>query len=265
MQVVSDQDILYENDIMCPDTILRVARLCLLSRLNEKAPMVLMSMILDLAVCNVGWPKQVTEDLKWLCSSSVYSAASSRSFSEWAEYTKGNGKYFRGQVKKYAKLRYADTYCSKSFTITPGVNSQACTIDGCRFVCDSRQKMGLHVFKVHGIKSVWKQYVGNLLFCPICLKYFHTRERVLNHVRYRSEICRHNMVLRDLKWSVSEIDAMDADDLSSHVEAQKSGKRRHAVESQVVQLEGPLEPILLIGKGSSHHPLGIGHNLRNSM
>ena len=73
------------------------------------------------------------------------------------------------------------------------------------------------------------------------------------------------MVLRDLKWSVSEIDAMDADDLSSHVEAQKSGKRRHAVESQVVQLEGPLEPILLIGKGSSHEPSGIGHNLRNSM
>ena len=73
------------------------------------------------------------------------------------------------------------------------------------------------------------------------------------------------MVLRDLKLDISEINAMDADDLSSHVEAQRSGKRRHAVELQVIQLQGPLEPILLIGKGSGHHPLGIGHKLRSSM
>ena len=35
--------------------------------------------------------------------------------------------------------------------------------------------------------------------------------------------------------------------------------RRHLVEAPVVQLVGPLQPILLLGNDSSHHPLGLGH------
>ena len=63
-------------------------------------------------------------------------------------------------------------------------------------------------------------------------------------------------------WSQEEIDAMDLNDSAAHADAQKSGKRRHAAELAVVQLAGPLQPILLLGPASNHHPLGVGHNLR---
>ena len=119
---------------MCPDTILRIARLCLLSRLIEKAPMVLMSLIVDIAACDVGWPRQVKEDLKWPSMSNVYSSCANRSFNEWAEYIKGNSKHFRVQVKKFAKLRYANSYCPIASTVAPGINSQVCAIESCQYV-----------------------------------------------------------------------------------------------------------------------------------
>ena len=122
--------------------------------------------------------------------------------------------------------------------------------------------MALHKFKVHKVKSIWKNYLGDLLFCPICLKFFHTRERVLNHIRYRSEVCRHNLVLRDIKWIEQQILEFDSSDELAHKEAQATGKRRHHAGDPVLQLAGPLQPILLIGKASAHHPLGVGH--RNS-
>ena len=53
---------------------------------------------------------------------------------------------------------------------------------------------------------------------------------------------------------------MDAADAKEHVCAQQAGKRRHRVEEPVVQMLGPLEPILLLNASSGHHPLGIGHN-----
>ena len=132
--------------------------------------------------------------------------------------------------------------------MTFGLCNQACTIDGCQYVYDSKQEIG-HLFKVHGIKSVWKLYVG--IFVALSDSFDVIGLRFVG------------ITWCDLKWIVLEFDIMDADDLSSHVGAQKS--RRHVVESPVVQLSGPSEPIVLIGKGSSHHPLGIGHSSRTTL
>ena len=170
-----------------------------------------------------------------------------------------SGKYFRGQVKKYAKLRYSNTYCPIASDVYLPPVTVHCTVEGCSYTAGSRQRMAVHMFKVHNIKSVWKLYVGDLLFCPICLKYFHTRERVLNHIRYRSEVCRHNLVLRDVQWTEQQVLEFDICDSVGHKEAQATGKRRHRVEAPVVQLAGPLQPILLLGDASSHHQLGVGH------
>ena len=119
--------------------------------------------------------------------------------------------------------------------------------------------MALQKFKVHNVKSVWKNYLGDLLFCPVCLKYFHSRESVLNHIRYRSEVCRHNLVMRDIQWTEQQIQDFDSSDVSAHKEAQATGKRRHHAGAPVLQLAGPLQPILLIGRQSVHRPLGAGH------
>ena len=87
------------------------------------------------------------------------------------------------------------------------------------------------------------------------------RERVLNHIRYKSETCRHKLVIRysDKMWTDAEVTEMDENEAVGHSKSQATGKRRHHVEAPVIQLVGPLQPILLLGNDSTHHPLGRGH------
>ena len=64
---INDEDILYKYDITSPDTMIRIARLSLWSRILCKAPEVMKSLCFDMAKANVGWPGAVYCDLKWAC------------------------------------------------------------------------------------------------------------------------------------------------------------------------------------------------------
>ena len=59
----------------------------------------------------------------------------------------------------------------------------------------SYQAHCLHSFSKHGFKSLLRKYVL-LTHCLVCLREFHTRENCLNHIRYRSKICRSNLLMR---------------------------------------------------------------------
>ena len=65
--------------------------------------------------------------------------------------------------------------------------------------------------------------------------------------------------MRNKTWTDEEIAEMDLEEIAGHKKSQATGKRRHHAEAPVVQLVGPLMPILLLGNNSSHHPLGLGH------
>mgnify|MGYP006893448882 CR=1 FL=1 len=87
------------------------------------------------------------------------------------------------------------------------------------------------------------------------------RERCLNHVRYRSNICLSNVKLRGPLLSDAEANALDDDCRDENVILHRAGKRRHHVVSPSIRLQGPLLPIFLLeGHESNHHPLGRGHN-----
>ena len=176
--------------------MIRIARLSLWSRILCKTPEVVKSLCFDMAKVNVGWPSAVYGDLKWASGATFFQAAVGRSFEDWAAYIGNNSKYFRGQIKKFSKLRYANippvgpgSRCSSEQSAT-----FSCSQIGCPFKTATKQQLAVHMFKIHKIKSMWKNYLGDYIHCPICLKLFHTRQRVLNHVRYRSEVCRHNLV-----------------------------------------------------------------------
>ena len=38
--------------------------------------------------------------------------------------------------------------------------------------------------------------MGTLTYGSVCMKQFWSRERLLNHIRYKSKRCRHNLSLR---------------------------------------------------------------------
>jgi hypothetical protein len=103
--------------------------------------------------------------------------------------------------------------------------------------------------------------VGLEVHCVVCLKMFWDRERVINHLRYRSKPCRDWHLQHTPHLSQNEADEIDAS-LAQHNRAlQSGGQRRHKATKPCLQLQGPL-PNLQIDANvqSSHHRLGKGHN-----
>ena len=71
-------------------------------------------------------------------------------------------------------------------------------------------QLSLHEFRVHGIKDSVRLRVP-FTYCLVCLVEFHTRERILNHIRYRSQSCRYNLMLRNPVLSDHEADKIESD------------------------------------------------------
>ena len=132
--------------------------------------------------------------------------------------------------------------------------------DKCTLKFSSEQSLALHRFKAHGLKNQMRQYVDGT-HCPVCLRQFWSRERIINHIRYRSQVCRTNIMLHGPCLSVEEADILDRSENGANTGLQRKGRRRHHAELPAVRLQGPLQTVFsLPGCHSEHHPLGFGHN-----
>ena len=102
--------------------------------------------------------------------------------------------------------------------------------------------------------------MGEETHCTVCMKMFWSRERVVNHIRYRSKICRDQFALGPPLYSPEQADVFDLAGAKDHRDLIHKGGRRHKAGLPCVQLHGPLLPITTLGPGtsSSHHPLGRG-------
>lgn len=183
--IISDDDLLCQYDVMYPHTMIRVSRMIFLSRLDLKAPNQLMSLVKDLAADAVGWAKLLQEDLRWLTASTDSSACAGVDFGQWIEFVQASPKKFNKYVRTFSRSRLANVpLFGRKQVRPPEPGGYACT--SCPMVFGTLQKLSLHCFKAHGIKNVWRTYVGYHLYCSICLRMFWTRERLINHVRDRS-------------------------------------------------------------------------------
>ena len=95
--------------------------------------------------------------------------------------------------------------------------------------------------------------------CLVCLRLFWTRERVINHIRYRSEVCRHEYAVDPPPLSCAEADELDLAESAANRDLSHRGSRRHKAVKPCIQMFGPLLP-LRVGPAvnSRHHPLGRG-------
>ena len=154
--------------------------------------------------------------------------------------------------------RWATTKALKSIA-----TSFECSACSRRF--DTRQKYSVHLFKVHHIKSIERKYV-NTTHCPICMIEFWTRERILNHLRYKSQVCRQNLLLRGPLLSDCEADSLDRDELVDSIRPLSVQLlRRHHTLKPCFRLPGPLpHTIIDPATTSDHHSLGIGRQYRSS-
>ena len=120
----------------------------------------------------------------------------------------------------------------------------------------------LGLFSKHGKCNMIGRYVhSNQYHCSVCLKLFWTRERLLNHVRYKSKVCQQNLLLRGPICSEEESLAADIECAEANTKLHSQSRRRHFAEEPVLQLSGPLQyEVLVTGTDSGHHRLGQGHN-----
>ena len=67
----NDDDVIYENNFVCPKTILRFSRLALLFRILKKSPPGLIDLVKSQARTKMkkGWIASVYDDCKWLALS----------------------------------------------------------------------------------------------------------------------------------------------------------------------------------------------------
>ena len=82
------------------------------------------------------------------------------------------------------------------------------------------------------------------------------------YIYIQSRVCRFNLYLRGTICTEEEAAQQDEEAASQSVSLYKRGRRAHYAEEPVVQLSGPVLPILLPDgmDGGGHHRLGCGQN-----
>ena len=201
------------------------------------------------------WSDCILEDFRWLAMDGKCELMDGYCFQQWIQYARSNRKSLGKQIKAFAKCRFANI---------PEADGK--DIDGIRQSLDkghfcalcneyfmSMQSISVHDFRAHGIKSIWRQYVDTT-HCTMCMREFWTRERCLNHIRYRSKVCRAQMWLRGPCLSEAEASVLDESVAEDNRSLHSCGQRRHFASMPVIQLSGPL-PI---------HPAGSCHGEQTS-
>ena len=255
----NDDDIIYEYNFMCPRTILRLSRLSLFMRILIKAPPYLLQLATDQSCFKKGWAASLMADFKWLSCFDDFSECSRWNFQQWKVHLGTEPKSMAKLIKKVCKSPFANIHAQWAVSPVLQIFAQPIVCDSCGKVSKSLQAHSVHSFRAHGIKCKLRKYVPHT-HCLICLREFWTRERCLNHVRYRSQVCRFNSILRGPILDDVEADALDQKCLKHNRQLHASGRRRHAVDRPSIILQGPLLPIILMeGQASAHHSLGVGH------
>ena len=120
------------------------------------------------------------------------------------------------------------------------------------------QRMAVHRRVVHSHVDPVDLLVDGV-HCPVCMLYFHNRIRLLNHLKYRSSVCRLNLMLAGPLISPERALELDRESRSLRRELYAKGLRAHSALAPVLRLQGPLPPAVVFdAKLSDHHVLGAG-------
>ena len=257
--IFSDDDVIYQHGFVNPRTMLRLSKLMLFVRVVRKAPPLLLEVISAQANFKKGWVSSLLDDLAWVSAASGMESRPALSLEQWIEQVKRDPSLFARRVKDFCKSPFANVVAQWAVSPVLQVFAQPVRCVTCNHLSKSYQAHCLHQFRVHSIKNVLRCYVP-CTHCLVCLREFHTRENSLNHVRYRSKVCRLNLLLRGPCLTTDQANSLDDACSSANVRLYSEGKRRHHVDQPSFLLSGPLLPIVLSeGQYSAHHPLGRRH------
>jgi hypothetical protein len=256
--IFTDPDLIDEYRLMSPMSLLRNSRLALFARIAVKQPSAVVSILNIMWDIPRGWVAAVKSDLQWFSYAGHLLFPPAQVSNIFASLSGAAGGVFIKKVRAYAATRFAN------FDVPFVVRSLAppmflpSTCPHCSKVFAGYQRMALHMKVVHDILDPVHMLVDDV-FCPVCLLYFHNRVRLLNHLKYRSSVCRLNLVLQGPLLSSERARELDIACRAHRRELYAKGLRAHAALFPVVRLHGPLPPAVVLDHlASHHHLLGIG-------
>jgi len=255
----NDDEVITALKVMCPQTMLRARRILLFAKAVNNP--VLCSIICKLQTVRRTWASTVISDLRWLASFAKFQRCHDLSMEAWIHVVRTEGKAFKREVIAICRSDFANvvTMWARSDAQSKGGGSFFC--GQCTKALNTYQALCLHKFKAHGIKCIERLYVEGTR-CTICLTEFWTRERVLNHIKYRSQVCRENLLMLPPVITHERADELDAEEMAYISELCRKGKRRHFAAEPCLRAHGPFRPNIVCDPdvASSHHPFGRGRN-----
>ena len=122
----------------------------------------------------------------------------------------------------------------------------------CVCVFPTHQQLSLHMVSKHKISNHIHMYV-NTVYCPICLTYFHNRESVLNHLRYRAHACRLAILASGPVLSLEESKAMAETQKPLNAKVAHKGKKRGFKPEPAFRMPGPRNLLYFLRFGTIWH------------
>jgi len=237
---VSDADLMSKYPIPEPSLYIRGARLLYFARFISHAPSTLKSLVASLASSRDSWYMLVFSDLEWLFS--VEPKFSHLSLNELSQEQLHNiilapswKSIVHGNIERAHQAGYLSV---------PAPNHAAAQVscDVCGKVCNNSHVLAGHMHKIHNVRHPARLFAGSEGTCLICLKLFHTRPRLIHHLRQSSKPC---LVKYKFYFPPSDPDvvaSLDAEDRIQAAKAKRSGQSKLFASIPVLAMHGPLRP-----------------------
>jgi len=190
------------------------------------------------------WSYAVSADLMWLdsCNAFGHRYGYEMDFSKWVDALGVSPAEYGRKVAKFCMTPFANISTQWIDTKVAATYSPlACHL--CGKLENTMQKLKLHMFKQHGIKDSIR-LCFDTTHCLICLKEFHQRENVLNHLK-KVRFCSQQLRLRQPLLTVEQADSIEIALRDHNRGLCRAGKRRHAKERPCLQGQGPKLPCIV--------------------
>ena len=248
--------------IWCPPmSIIRYSRISLFARIAGKSPTCLVSLLKTVWGDNFGWVQALRSDIKWLSYSGLLMSPPEDISSVYDSISVDYRSCIRS-VRRYSLTKFANFDVPSSIpSVAPPIYFSSYCLD-CGKSFSSYQRLALHRKIKHGARDPVDCLIDSV-HCPVCMIYFHNRIRVLNHLKYRSSVCRLNLVLAGPIISSQQADILDEGCRELRRGLYAAGLRAHTATAPCFRLSGPLPlPLVVDGNRMSNkcQILGYGRN-----
>jgi hypothetical protein len=220
-----------------------------LLRFLMTAPLALVALTAAASMHDQSWFHIVIDDLRWLVSKFPDWVPDfpdlPGSFNMWANYIVDHPYYWKGIIRKVMRHPSSVHPSFEGLSLSgrrgadPGNEAAVdhqCSI--CQEMFVTRDRLGTHLFRVHGIKNECRRYAYGT-YCLSCEVEFWSRERHIYHLR-KSSTCWNAVKCNVIPMSAKDADFLDSLSAKEQRENVRSGRSPRFAQKPAVPRVGPL-------------------------